>query len=67
MIGICEHCGIEAEIDMHHKDKNRKNGSLANKERLCRWCHIVADGRNSRRPLPFTEIKKQYHACFPRA
>lgn len=66
MIGICEECGIEAKIDRHHKDKNRKNGEVSNIARLCRWCHRVADGKQSRRLLPFVEVKRQYDKCFPR-
>lgn len=66
MIGVCEHCGIKAEIDIHHKDKSHKNNDPGNLERLCRWCHRVADGKHSRRPLAFNEVRMQYQACFPR-
>lgn len=65
-IGVCEYCGREAEIDVHHRDKNRKNNDPFNLVRLCRWCHREDDGRQSHVPLPASEVKRQYLACFPR-
>lgn len=66
MIGICEECGIEAELDKHHRDKDHKNNDSNNIRMLCRWCHRVADGRQSRRPVSFEEVKRQYFVHFPR-
>ena len=66
MKGICETCGKEADIDVHHKDKNHKNNEPTNRIRLCRWCHRVADGRQSWLPLPLDEVRRQYTNYFPR-
>ena len=66
-IGTCEYCMREAEIDVHHRDKNRKNNDNSNLARLCRWCHREDDGRQSHVPLPETEVRRQYHEYFPRA
>ena len=36
----CSICGqIEGQIDVHHKDKNRKNNKLENLNVLCASCH----------------------------
>lgn len=64
--GICKQCGANLPLDVHHKDKNRGNNKPANLVKLCRWCHIVADGRHSRRKLDWQEVRRQYFACFPR-
>ena len=67
MVGICETCGIEAEIDKHHKNKDHGDNRPSNVARLCRWCHRVADGKQSHRSLTSDQIKAQYRAYFPRA
>lgn len=67
MIGICEECGIEAALDKHHNDKDRHNNNPSNVRWLCRWCHRIADGKQSHRKLSFREVKQQYLASFPRA
>jgi len=36
---ICEHCGSNFNICIHHKDKNYKNNNLDNLQALCRSCH----------------------------
>lgn len=40
----CARCGTEEEEDhnihVHHRDRNRKNGDVANLEVLCRTCHM---------------------------
>ena len=38
-IFICEFCGINDKIVIHHKDKNRKNNDIANLQALCDSCH----------------------------
>ena len=39
----CERCGFVAsdlcQLDIHHKDRNRKNNLLSNLETLCSNCH----------------------------
>ena len=40
----CNRCGysdIEEMLDVHHRDKNRKNSKLENLEVLCVWCHAL--------------------------
>lgn len=43
----CERCGWEAEesrqLDVHHRDGNRKNNDPSNLETLCPPCHRVVD------------------------
>lgn len=38
---ICERCGYDIYeiLEIHHKDKNRKNNELSNLELLCPNCH----------------------------
>lgn len=39
---ICNRCGLEApekQLEIHHKDRNRKNNELINLEVLCAKCH----------------------------
>lgn len=43
-LGNCEICGARA-VDRHHRDGNPENNAPQNIERLCRRCHMVADGR----------------------
>lgn len=40
----CERCGAE-NSERHHKDANTANNEPENIERLCRRCHMEADGR----------------------
>jgi len=65
--GICECCGLEAKLDIHHIDKNRDNNAPDNLIKLCRYCHKVADGYDSRLPVSWEDVKQQYLGCFPRA
>ena len=37
---ICECCGSEQNICIHHKDENYKNNNIDNVQPLCRSCHI---------------------------
>ena len=37
---ICENCGSNKNIDVHHKDMNYKNNSIENLMLLCRSCHL---------------------------
>jgi hypothetical protein len=36
---VCNRCGSENEIVVHHKDRNRKNNDITNLEVLCKKCH----------------------------
>jgi hypothetical protein len=39
---ICEQCqftGHPCQLDVHHKDGNRKNGGVENLQTLCANCH----------------------------
>jgi hypothetical protein len=41
---ICEVCGYKNDIkmlDVHHKDRNRKNNLDSNLKVLCVWCHAL--------------------------
>ena len=66
MIGVCEYCGLKSPLDRHHINKNRSNNDSSNLVMLCKWCHKEADGYQSHRPLPFSEVRKQYVTSFPR-
>lgn len=35
----CQKCGASDNIEIHHKDKNRKNNNMENLQVLCRDCH----------------------------
>lgn len=35
----CERCGSDENLLVHHKDRNRRNNSLDNLEKLCKRCH----------------------------
>lgn len=52
--GPCEECGNPKARDVHHKDKNPRNNSPDNLERLCSICHA---GRHKR-------IKSQCRICI---
>lgn len=36
---MCNRCGSEENLCVHHKDENRQNNELTNLEVLCRSCH----------------------------
>ena len=36
----CEICGAKDRLEIHHKDKNKKNSSAENIITLCRKCHL---------------------------
>lgn len=36
---ICEICGSNYHICIHHRNKNRKNNNISNLQALCRSCH----------------------------
>lgn len=36
---VCNRCGSEDDIVVHHKDRNRKNNDINNLEVLCKKCH----------------------------
>ncbi len=37
--GVCESCGVEGRLDVHHKDFAKTDHSEANLEVVCRRCH----------------------------
>lgn len=37
--GVCEICGSNQNVDVHHKDGNFQNNDLSNLMRVCRSCH----------------------------
>lgn len=39
-MNICEKCGSDSKIDIHHKDENWMNNSIENLQALCRSCHL---------------------------
>ena len=39
-IGHCELCDSTKRLDIHHKDRNKKNQALSNLQVLCRRCHM---------------------------
>lgn len=43
-LGDCEECGGKA-VERHHKDNDPGNNAPENIARLCRRCHMEADGR----------------------
>lgn len=36
---MCQQCGAEEHIEVHHIDRDRQNNALENLEVLCRSCH----------------------------
>lgn len=42
----CEHCGTSQALQVHHKDRNRKNNEPENLETLCATCHMKMHHRN---------------------
>lgn len=57
-LGKCQRCGKPA-TERHHKDDNPGNNEASNVERLCRRCHMVADGRLERLIAKAKEPRKQ--------
>ena len=43
---ICEKCSLPSNIQIHHKDRNRKNNNIDNLQALCRKCHASLHHRN---------------------
>ena len=37
---LCSHDGSESRLDIHHKDRNKKNQKPSNIEVLCHRCHM---------------------------
>ena len=35
----CNNCGKDEDLDIHHKDENRKNNKKSNLQVLCGFCH----------------------------
>jgi hypothetical protein len=58
--GQCQRCGSTTKLNIHHKDKNRKNGDISNLELLCRSCHLKVHGKVWGKKVIFT-------LRFPRA
>lgn len=40
----CELCGSKKFLVIHHRDENRRNGSIDNLQMLCRSCHSKVHG-----------------------
>ena len=36
---LCEHCGTNEQLEVHHKDTNREHNQLSNLKLLCKSCH----------------------------
>ena len=36
---MCEICGLDKNLEIHHKDRNRNNNHLNNLQLLCKSCH----------------------------
>lgn len=53
---VCEKCGNSEHLDLHHKDKNRRNNELDNIEVLCRSCHM-----KTRDKFPIRNKQKHKH------
>lgn len=47
---VCEVCGSDRFVVVHHKDGDRENGSLDNLQKLCRSCHRLEHERMKRLP-----------------
>lgn len=43
----CYVCGCGGKLEIHHRDKNKRNNDLSNLMRICRRCHMMLDGRMS--------------------
>ena len=39
LVWECSHCKSESKLEIHHKDRNRKNNKLSNLMILCSKCH----------------------------
>ena len=37
--GRCRNCGGEVNIEVHHRDRNRRNNNMNNLRMLCKSCH----------------------------
>ena len=46
-------CNSTANLDVHHKDKNRKNNKPKNLTVLCRYHHLKEHGKDNGTRLPF--------------
>ena len=55
---ICNRCGSNENIEVHHKDKNPQNNDLDNLEIICRHCHRL---EHISRLLPFSYKKGENH------
>ena len=40
-VGKCEECGSRKNLDVHHRDGDKRNQSLANLAVLCHRCHMA--------------------------
>jgi len=45
LLRICQRCGSESKIEIHHIDGKPKNNNLANIKFLCRSCQLKVHGR----------------------
>ena len=73
---VCEVCGKEGKIHIHHLDEDHGNNESDNKIALCPKCHRKQHDRplgqkndhvfNMPR-LDLETIRQQYETCHPRA
>lgn len=53
---ICQVCGAEENIHVHHKDGDPSNDDISNLIPLCVGCHRKAHGRSQELPQLVTEL-----------
>jgi len=60
----CEICGSDKNLEIHHKDGNRRNNSLNNLMVVCRSCHRKIDNRikniKNKTGKPYLKYKELY-------
>ena len=44
-VGACQDCGATGRLDIHHRDRNKRNQDPANLAVLCHRCHMQEHAR----------------------
>ena len=44
-VGACQSCGSAQRLDIHHKDRNKRNQERSNLAVLCHQCHMQEHAR----------------------
>lgn len=58
----CETCGTSLRLNIHHKDRDRRNNDLVNLQTLCASCHLKLHWREDReKRLAAGPQKKKRH------